>query len=68
MVSNNTFIFLELEVRGLKWVVLGYSQGVSRALFLLETLGGTCVFAFPASRGHPHSVACGPPIFKARNT
>ena len=59
-------ITLQSEIRSLKWLSLGWNQGVGKAAFLSKALGGKCTFLpFPALRGHPHSLAPAPCIFKA---
>lgn len=64
--NNKMYYRAKSEVRSLKWLSLGWNQGVGKATSSSKALGGKCTFLpFPALRGHPHSLAPAPCIFKA---
>lgn len=51
-----------LEIKSPKWVSPGQIQGGGMAAFLLEAPGSIGFLAFPASRGHLHSMAPTPGV------
>ena len=52
-----------LEIKSPKWISLGYIQGGGMAALHLEAPGSIGFLAFPASRGHLHSMAPNPGVF-----
>ena len=69
--TKPTFIFMILDIKSPKWISLGHIQGGGMAALLLEAPGSIGFLAFPASRGHLHSMAPNPggfSIFRARHT
>ena len=61
--KHHNFITLQLYWSEIQWAYL-QNEGVSQAFFLWRLWGESVFLPFPVSRGHLHSLACDPFIFK----